>query len=61
MFISSLNLKLKSPDHLNDVPKGKLILVDIGIPPDAYSWKTLQLEYAPPFGGRFRIRLQTIV
>ena len=37
---------------------GELILADIGIPPDAYSWKTLQLKYTPPFGDRFRIPLQ---
>ena len=40
---------------------GELILADIGIPPGAYSWKTLQLEYAPPFGDRFRIPLQNSV
>lgn len=40
---------------------GKLILADIGIPPGAYSWKTLQLKYTPPFGDRFRIPLQNSV
>ena len=39
---------------------GELILADIGIPPGAYSWQTLQLKYSPPFGDRFRIPLQTI-
>ncbi|MGK7925221.1 MAG: NAD(P)H-hydrate epimerase [Spirulina sp.] len=36
---------------------GDLILADIGIPPGAYAWKSLQLSYTPPFGDRFRIPL----
>ncbi len=40
---------------------GELILADIGIPPGAYSWETLQLKYTPPFGDRFRISLKTII
>ena len=40
---------------------GELFLADIGIPLGAYSWKTLQLKYTPPFGDRFCIPLQIIV
>jgi NAD(P)H-hydrate epimerase len=40
---------------------GELILADIGIPPGAYSWSTLQLNYTQPFGARFRIPLQNSV
>lgn len=36
---------------------GDLILADIGIPPGAYSWKTLTLAYIPPFGNRFLVPL----
>ena len=37
---------------------GALFLADIGIPAGAYAWETLQLEYTPPFGDRFRIPLR---
>lgn len=40
---------------------GELFLADIGIPPGAYSWKTLQLKYIPPFGDRFRIPLKILM
>ena len=40
------------PEHTGD-----LILADIGIPPDAYAWKTLKLPYTPPFGERFLVPL----
>ena len=40
---------------------GELILADIGIPPSAYSWKTLQLQYTLPFGESDRISLKTIM
>ncbi|PZD72684.1 Bifunctional NAD(P)H-hydrate repair enzyme Nnr [Acaryochloris thomasi RCC1774] len=36
---------------------GELTLADIGIPAGAYAWKTLQLDYLPPFGDRYRIPL----
>ena len=37
---------------------GSLILADIGIPPGAYEWETLNLKYTPPFGDRFCIPLK---
>ncbi|MEL7084993.1 MAG: NAD(P)H-hydrate epimerase [Cyanobacteria bacterium J06597_1] len=36
---------------------GDLILADIGIPAGAYAWESLQLNYADPFGDRFRVPL----
>ena len=36
---------------------GELILADIGIPAGAYAWWSLQLDYIPPFGDRYRIPL----
>lgn len=36
---------------------GELFLADIGIPAGAYDWETLQLDYAAPFGDRYRIPL----
>ena len=36
---------------------GALFLADIGIPPRAYAWESLQLPYVPPFGDRYRIPL----
>ena len=36
---------------------GDLILADIGIPPAAYGWETLSLDYIPPFGNRFLVPL----
>ncbi len=40
------------PEHTGD-----LILGDIGIPPGAYAWETLELPYTPPFGNRFLVPL----
>ena len=39
---------------------GELILADIGIPADAYAWKTLRLNYTSPFGKYFRIPLKIV-
>ncbi|MEM8716274.1 MAG: NAD(P)H-hydrate epimerase [Cyanobacteria bacterium P01_G01_bin.4] len=36
---------------------GELVLADIGIPAGAYAWDSLQLDYADPFGDRFRVPL----
>lgn len=36
---------------------GELFLADIGIPPGAYDWETLNLDYTIPFGDRYRIPL----
>ncbi len=40
------------PEHTGD-----LTLADIGIPPGAYAWETLQLPYSPPFDDRFLVPL----
>lgn len=39
---------------------GNLILADIGIPPGAYAWETLQLDYTSPFGDRYRVPLNRV-
>ncbi|MEM9486563.1 MAG: NAD(P)H-hydrate epimerase [Cyanobacteria bacterium P01_F01_bin.116] len=36
---------------------GELWLADIGIPPGAYAWKSLQFPYTSPFGDRYRVPL----
>ncbi len=36
---------------------GELSLADIGIPAGAYAWKSLGIDYTPPFGDRYQIPL----
>lgn len=40
---------------------GDLILADIGIPPGAYAWDTLNLPYVLPFEDRYLVPLSTVL
>jgi len=54
----TMTLALPKTGLLPDLT-GDLILADIGIPPGAFAWETLELPYTPPFGDRFLIPLTT--
>lgn len=52
----TMTLALPKTGLLPDNP-GELMLADIGIPAGAYAWKSLGIDYTPPFGDRYQIPL----